>query len=61
MKTISLKTYSIEEKQPENYDVVLVEYDNGIVNSDEYYLDRFRYAEEAGLTVVRWAYMPTSL
>jgi hypothetical protein len=61
MYNYKLKIYTIEEKQPENYDVVLVQYDNGTVNSDEYYLDHFKYAEEAGLKVLRWVHMPTSL
>jgi len=49
---------AIEKCLPENYDIVLVCYDNGTVNTDEYINDHFTYGFSAGLFVRYWSKLP---
>jgi hypothetical protein len=49
---------AIEDKLPDDYDVVLVCYENGNVNTDEYLNDHFKYGFYSGLMVRYWAKLP---
>lgn len=51
--------FDVYEKQPEDYDEVIVRYSNGKVTSDEFIEGQgFVSEKHSGLTVTHWTYFP---